>query len=111
MTVAKIRPVSKISHLPRADLPVLVSLADNPISSVDTVSFDRNNNVELHFDSGIFFPPPSQGRVLQQPPKPQRELGGGQPGRGRVSGRVWGCFFFSGVPLQSEATFIASEST
>ena len=29
----------------------------------------------------FFFPPPSRGRVLVRPPKPQRQLVGGQPGR------------------------------
>ena len=41
--------------------------------------------------------PPLQGRVLLRPPKPQRKLGGGQPGPSwvslRVSSWVWGRVF------------------
>ena len=44
-----------------------------------------------------FFPPPLQGRLFLRPPKPQRQLGGGQPGLSwvslRVSSWVWGRVF------------------
>ena len=42
-------------------------------------------------------PPTTEGRVLLRPPKPQRHVGGGQPGKSRVSERVWGRVL-SGTP-------------
>ena len=46
----------------------------------------------FNFAEFSFFSLPPPG-VLLRPPKPQRQLGGGQRGKSRVSARVWGRVF------------------
>ena len=47
----------------------------------------------------IFPSPLDEGRVLLRPPKPQRQLGGGQPDHDRFWVWIWGWVFSRPLPL------------